>query len=107
MSMGDYQFVWGNGHSEQVQFLDEITKIDVETGDALVWREPGRFPGEPVFVPCPDPDDEDDGVLLSIVLDTDAGTSLMLVLDAADLEEIARAQLPHHVPFGFHGQYLG
>jgi carotenoid cleavage dioxygenase-like enzyme len=106
-SMRDYSFVWGNGHSKQVQFLDEITKIDVETGDALVWREPARFPGEPVFVPRPDPDDEDDGVLLSIVLDTDAGTSFMLVLDAVDLDEIARARLPHRVPFGFHGQYLG
>jgi beta,beta-carotene 9',10'-dioxygenase len=27
------------------------------------------------------------------------------VLDAADLSEIARARVPHPVPFGFHGQF--
>jgi carotenoid cleavage dioxygenase-like enzyme len=29
----------------------------------------------------------------------------MLVLDARDLNELARAPVPHHIPFGFHGQY--
>jgi beta,beta-carotene 9',10'-dioxygenase len=48
---------------------------------------------------------EDDGVLLSVVLDASAGTSFMLVLAAADLGEIARAEVPHHIPFGFHGQF--
>jgi beta,beta-carotene 9',10'-dioxygenase len=27
------------------------------------------------------------------------------VLDAATLAELARARVPHHVPFGFHGQF--
>jgi len=27
------------------------------------------------------------------------------VLDAADLTELARAEVPHHIPFGFHGQF--
>ncbi len=48
---------------------------------------------------------EDDGVLLSVVLDADAGTSFLLVLDARDLSELARAEAPHHIPFGFHGQF--
>jgi carotenoid cleavage dioxygenase-like enzyme len=46
-------------------------------------------------------------VLLSVVLDAAARTSFLLVLDAADLGELARARVPHHVPFGFHGQYFG
>jgi carotenoid cleavage dioxygenase-like enzyme len=25
------------------------------------------------------------------------------VLDARDLSELARAGVPHHIPFGFHG----
>jgi len=29
------------------------------------------------------------------------------VLDAGDLSELARARVPHHVPFGFHGQHFG
>ena len=48
---------------------------------------------------------EDDGVLLSVVLDGSAGTSFLLVLDATDLTEVARAQAPHHIPFSFHGMF--
>jgi beta,beta-carotene 9',10'-dioxygenase len=29
------------------------------------------------------------------------------VLDAANFSELARAEVPHHIPFGFHGQYFG
>ena len=34
-----------------------------------------------------------------------AGNSFLLVLDARDLSELARAEAPHHIPFGFHGQF--
>ena len=44
-------------------------------------------------------------MLLSLVLDGAAGTTFLLVLDARTLAEIGRAQVPHHIPFGFHGQY--
>jgi len=39
------------------------------------------------------------------VLDAEQSRSFLLVLDAADLTELARAQAPHHIPFGFHGQF--
>ena len=58
-----------------------------------------------MFVARPGGEDEDDGVLLSVVLDADAERSFLLVLDAADLRELARAEVPHHIPFGFHGQF--
>jgi len=29
-----------------------------------------------------------------------------LILDAKSFDEIARAEVPHHIPFGFHGQFL-
>jgi hypothetical protein len=29
----------------------------------------------------------------------------LLVLNAGDLSELARACVPHHIPFGFHGQF--
>ena len=46
------------------------------------------------------------GVLLSVVLDGDRNTSFLLVLGATTFTELARAQAPHVVPFGFHGQYF-
>ena len=44
-------------------------------------------------------------MLLSVVLDRGAAHSFLLVLDARDLGELARARAPHHIPFGFHGQF--
>ena len=99
-----YRYVWGNGNGED-GWLEQILKIDTTDGATLSWSQPGCYPGEPVFVARPEAEDEDDGVLLSVVLDAEAETSFLLVLDAADLSELARAQAPHHIPFGFHGQF--
>jgi carotenoid cleavage dioxygenase-like enzyme len=71
----------------------------------VVWEEPGSYPGEPVFVAAPDAKAEDEGVLLSVVLNGERGNSFLLVVDARSLDELARAEVPHHIPFGFHGQY--
>jgi carotenoid cleavage dioxygenase-like enzyme len=86
-------------------FLNRLVKVDVRTGGSKTWREDGCYPGEGVFVAAPDAKAEDDGVLLSVVLDT-RRSSFLLVLDASSLEEIARATVPHVIPFGFHGQYF-
>ena len=64
------------------------------------------YPGEPVFVPQPGRQAEDDGVILSVVLDAKRGTSFLLVLNAATFEEIARAEIPQPVLIGYHGMYL-
>lgn len=40
------------------------------------------------------------------MLNGDTATSFLLVLDAKDLTEIARAHVPHHIPFGFHGNFF-
>jgi beta,beta-carotene 9',10'-dioxygenase len=99
-----YRYVWGNSNGSQ-GWIEQILKIDTTDGATLSWSQPACYPGEPVFVPRPDAEHEDDGVLLSVVLDAEAATSFLLVLDAADLSELARAQAPHHIPFGFHGQF--
>lgn len=105
-----YRYTYGvgvPGPDQAEEFLDRLVKIDVESGAAREWHEPGAFPGEPVFVPAPHRGErEDDGVLLSVVLDAGAASSYLLVLDAGDLSELGRARVPHHIPFGFHGQYF-
>ena len=45
-------------------------------------------------------------MILSVVLDTNAERSFLLILDAGTFEEVARAEAPHHIPFGFHGQFF-
>jgi beta,beta-carotene 9',10'-dioxygenase len=107
-----YRFVYGAGvhrddSGEPGDFLDQLVKVDVEIGEVKTWWEPRSYPGEPVFVPSPEPGRaEDGGVLLSVVLDGGSASSYLLVLDAATMDELGRARVPHHIPFGFHGQYF-
>ncbi len=99
-----YRYVWGVGNGPG-GWLEQVVKVDIVDGSRLSWSQPGCYAGEPVFVARPEAEREDDGALLSVVLDASAGSSFLLVLDASDLSELARAQVPHHIPFGFHGQF--
>ncbi len=101
-----YRYVYAAGSDAPGDFLDNLVKIDLERNVAASWSEEGCYPGEPVFVPAPEMANEDDGVILSVVLDTRKGASFLLILDASTFGELARAELPHHIPFGFHGHYL-
>lgn len=82
-----------------------LYKVDVATKTGKSWSEEGCSPGEPIFVPRPEGIGEDDGVVLSLVLDFAHHRSFLLVLDASDLTELARAEVPHAVPPGLHGQW--
>jgi carotenoid cleavage dioxygenase-like enzyme len=100
-----YRYAWGVGTGES-GWLDRIVKADVELGETTTWHEPGCFAGEPVFVGAPGAEGEDEGVLLSVVLDSGRDGSFLLVLDARTLDELARAEAPHRIPLGFHGQFM-
>ncbi|QEC47806.1 carotenoid oxygenase family protein [Baekduia soli] len=100
-----YRHVYGAG-AGGAPFLRRLVKLDVRDGDAATWEEPGAWAGEPVFVPRPGATAEGDGVVLAVVLDATAGCSSLLVLDAGSFTELARARAPHHIPFGFHGQFF-
>lgn len=102
----DYRYVYGSSQKKENHFLDSIAKIDVKNKTANIWEEEMCYPGEPVFIPAPNAETEDDGVLLSVTLDAEKNTSFLLILDAGDLSELARAQVPHRIPFGFHGEYF-
>jgi beta,beta-carotene 9',10'-dioxygenase len=99
-----YRYVYASRSADA--WFDQLVKVDVSDGTEKVWSAPGCHPGEPIFVREPGAEDEDAGVVLSVVLDAAAGRSSLLVLDARSFEELARAEAPHHIPFGFHGQFL-
>ena len=50
--------------------------------------------------------EEDDGVVLTIVLDSTLLQSKLVILDAKTMEEIARAEMKTIVPAGFHGTFV-
>lgn len=101
-----YRYVYGAG-LDATNFLNRLVKVDTTTGASTTWKQEACFPGEPVFVAAPGASNEDDGLVLSVVLDANAGTSFLLVLDAASFTTVARADVPQVVPFGFHGSFFG
>ena len=102
-----YRYLYGLGvkNPRHSTFVDQLVKVDVDREREHHWRAADAYPGEPVFVRRPGSTREDDGVVLSVVLDAARATSYLLVLDARDLGELARATVPHHIPFGFHGMF--
>eukprot|EP00884_Botryococcus_braunii_P018940 jgi/Botrbrau1/572/Bobra.0010s0038.1 len=84
---------------------NSIGKFDMADGTYKLWHEPGAIPGEPIMVPHPNANDEDDGVVLCAVTAAD-GSSFLLLLDASSLNEVARCKLPNSLPYGFHGQWF-
>ncbi|KAI3611425.1 carotenoid cleavage dioxygenase 1 [Moniliophthora roreri] len=86
-------------------FADRIIRLDTENRESgsKTWGAPGYTTSEPIFVPRPGGDAEDDGVVLSVVLDVEKGRSMLVILDAKDMKEVARAEMQTAFPIGFHG----
>ena len=102
-----YRYAYGQGTpSPDGRVPARLVKVDVGNHTATEWVDEGTYPGEPVFVPRPGGRAEDDGVVLSVVLDAAAEASVLVVLDGETFAEIGRARLPDVVPFDFHGQYV-
>ena len=103
-----YRYVYAVGVNPALRkgFYNQLVKVDLKNGSNRFWHEPDAYPGEPVFVGTPGRHAEDDGVILSVVLDARAGTSYLLVIDAQQFSERARITIPHPVLFGYHGAYI-
>lgn len=100
-----HRFSYGCVDRLKSSFMDGLVKFDNVTQTSTFWETEGHTPGEPIFVADPDGQAEDDGVLLSVVLDGFAEKSYLLVLDARDLRELGRAEMRGPMSFGFHGTY--
>jgi torulene dioxygenase len=87
-------------------YVDSLAKTDLDTGDVCIWSTPKHTPGEAIFVARKDAVEEDDGYLLSVVLDGEKGNSYLLCLDARDMSEVARAEADAPIAIGFHGHHL-
>ncbi|WP_422744256.1 carotenoid oxygenase family protein [Mycobacterium sp. WMMD1722] len=86
---------------------DTLVKHDL-VGGGTVTRSfgPGNVVGEFVFEPSTPEAGEDEGVVMGYVYDRAADRSALAILDAQTLADVARVQLPHRVPAGFHGNWV-
>jgi beta,beta-carotene 9',10'-dioxygenase len=104
----DYQYVYGLGVNKNHRkgFFNQLIKIDIKSQKSKTWFADHQYPSEPVFIAKPGSTREDDGVVVTIVLDAEKGFSYLLVLDAGSFEEIGRAVVEQPILIGYHGTYF-
>lgn len=99
----------GNGlKMVQGAFFGSLAKSDWKTGKFVKWQpENGEScPCEPVFIGRPGAQDEDDGVVLTIVCDKKGTHSILVALDGRTFKEVARADMPQVYGLGPHGSFI-
>jgi carotenoid cleavage dioxygenase-like enzyme len=88
--------------------FDGVIKYDTETSRSWVHAYPeGWFGGETVFAPRSG-DSEDDGYLVTFVVEETTGASECWVLDAARIADppVVRLAVPQRVPTGYHTWWM-
>ena len=88
--------------------MNSIVQYDHKTGERKEYTtEVGDAVGEPVFIAKSKDSNEGEGWLIATVFRAKENRSDLVILDANHVDEgpIAKAQLPHRVPYGFHGWF--
>ena len=110
-SMMNYRhgyFAAGIGDRPEDVGFNSIAHYDHETSKKDYYTLSERDAvGEPVFVPKEKDSKEGDGYLIATCYRGEENRSDLLILDAENISEgpIAVAQLPHRIPYGFHGNW--
>jgi carotenoid cleavage dioxygenase len=97
------------GRSEDGGELDSIAWLDLMQGRRTIYSLPqGDAISEPVFVPRSGEAAEGDGWLLAVAWRGQENRSDLLIFDTDHIARgpVAAVQLPHRVPFGFHGNWV-
>ncbi len=88
--------------------FDGFVKHDLVSGESLELKLPeGRYASEAPFAARPGAVEEDDGWLVSFVIDEAQGTSECLIVDARTMEPVCRVALPHKISSGTHSVWAG
>ncbi|MBK1989785.1 carotenoid oxygenase family protein [Sphaerospermopsis aphanizomenoides BCCUSP55] len=88
--------------------LQAIVKFDLESDKREIWSAaPRGFTGEPIFIPRPNSQQEDDGWVISVIYNAEHHRSDVVILDASDFQKgaVAKLHLKHHIPYGLHGSF--
>ncbi len=104
-----YSYLASSLHIAQPNAFDSITHFDaVDQTKAIHYLGEDAIPLEPIFVPRSADAKEGDGFVLFYVYRKSQQRSDLIVLDAQNVggEALAIIQLPHAVPFGFHGCWV-
>ena len=101
----DYTYCYGiTGFCMQAK----LAKLNVKTKECITWGAGSGdvLPTFPSFFPRPGATEEDDGVLVSACTGANGEKSFLLVLDARNMEEVCRANMPVNMGMALHGNFF-
>lgn len=100
-----YQVEWYHGGSTEYASMAIIKNDVCKEKRAAEWAARGHFPAEALFIPRPNATEEDDGVVVSVVLDGTAQSSYFLILDARTMRPLEIFDVGRRVPMSLHGTW--
>ncbi len=101
-----HAYAVGSSNDERSGSFDRLLKADLASATVTAWTTEGSTFGEPVYVPEPGARSDDAGVVIALAHRDDDACDALVILDASRWCELARLELPGHVPYGFHGQFI-
>ena len=108
-AMRPSRYVWSTTTKPGWFLFNGYVRHDTRTGEEQVYRLPdGVYASESPMVPRRDGTAEDDGYLVTFLIDENTGTSECAILDAADIAggPICRLALPHKICSGTHSTWV-
>ncbi|KAK2859340.1 hypothetical protein Q5P01_003960 [Channa striata] len=101
-----HRFVYGTCLEEST-LKTKIGKFDTETKEMIYWNEDNCSPSEPVFIPRQNGESEDDGVVLTSVINSNPDQRcFILILDGQTFKEVARAYVNTELQKDMHGFFI-
>ena len=103
-----YRYAYSTTSKPGWFLFNGFVKHDMKTGDSWdVLLEEGRYASEAPFAPRTDAVDEDDGYLVSFIIDENRGTSECVLIDCKRFADgpVCRIALPHKISSGTHAHW--
>jgi carotenoid cleavage dioxygenase len=104
-----YRYVYSTMAKPGWFLFEGFVKHDLETGEGIELKlEPGRYASEAPFAPRIGATEEDDGYLVSFIIDENKGTSECVLIDCKDFAAgpVCRIALPHKISSGTHATWV-
>ena len=110
-SMSNYRYgIYASNHGDSPKGIsfNSVTRYDYETGNKEFFTL-SEFDavGEPIFVPKSSDAEEGVGYVIALAYLGKENRSDLMIFDAENISSgpMAKAMLPHRIPYGFHGNW--
>ena len=103
------RYIWSTTSRPGWFLFNGYVRHDTETGEEQVYELPdGVYASESPMVPRQGATLEEDGYLITFLIDENSRGSELAILDASDITKgpIARARLPHKISSGVHATWV-